>query len=224
MKRLVLLCVALLIPLTASATRIPRLTLEEVREKAGSIFSGRVVSSAPRAIMDGKLSVTDYTIEVAEVFHGQVGSHATVTCLGSAKAVVIGAPKLEMGRTYVFFRNRQPNFTTVGWGQGLFTIETAKVGETSRTVLVSGDGEALTVVNGRLSRGPAVEVRDNRLVVASAEQTEPSQGGIALNADGTPARRLRAPVSAGQPESPSYATLDDLRTFVRSKVPQPDAR
>jgi len=93
MKRLVpLLVLVSLLAVTASATTLRRFTLEEVRDRAESIFVGRVVSSSVRPIVNGQLVATDYTIEVQEVLAGKVAATTTVTYVPGAPLSGIGAP------------------------------------------------------------------------------------------------------------------------------------
>ncbi|HEV7922673.1 MAG TPA: hypothetical protein VGR02_17960 [Thermoanaerobaculia bacterium] len=225
MKRLLSLAIALAIAASASATSMRRYSLEEVRDRAESVFVGRVVSSSVRPVMNGQLVATDYTIEVGEVLAGTVGATTTVTFLGGKDSrydvAIAGSPALANGRSYLFFRTKQPNNTTVGWNQGLYRVEKVNLNGTEQTVLISGDGEMLRMTHGRLVRAESVTVRDGALVkaaVGDAHAGDPRDGnGVALNADGTPARRV-APSNAAAAEGPgSIATMDDVRLFVRSR-------
>jgi hypothetical protein len=224
MKRLLSLAILVAIAASASATSMRRYSLEEVRDRAESVFVGRVVSSSVRPVMNGQLVATDYAIEVGEVLAGTVGATTTVTYLGGKDGrydvAIAGSPALETGRSYLFFRTKQPNNTTVGWNQGLYRLETVRVDGAAQTVLISGDGEMLRMTHGRLVRGESVLVRDGALVkVASdAHAGDPRDAnGVAMNADGTPARRV-APATAAAAEGPgSIATMDDVRLFVRSR-------
>lgn len=224
MKRLLSLAILVAIAASASATSMRRYSLEEVRDRAESVFVGRVVSSSVRPVMNGQLVATDYSIEVGEVLAGTVGATTTVTYLGGKDSrydvAIAGSPALETGRSYLFFRTKQPNNTTVGWGQGLYRVENVRVNGAEQTVLISGDGEMLRVSHGRLVRAESVLVREGALVkvAGDAHAGDPRDAnGIAMNADGTPARRV-APATATASEGPgSIATLDDVRLFVRSR-------
>ena len=212
MKRVLPLLLVSLLGVTASATTLRRFTLEEVRDRAESIFVGRVVSSSVRPVVNGQLVATDYTIDVQEVLSGGVGAQTTVTYLG-----VAGSPILESGATYLFFRLGQPNNTTVGWGQGLYRVETARVNGEARTVLISGDGETLRMIDGKLTRGERMQLRDGALVKMAAEPSTAdakNTNGVATNYDGSPARAVR-PVAAAAAPSGTFATLDDVRDFVQ---------
>jgi len=223
MKRFVpLLLLVSLFVVTASATTLRRFTLEEVRDRAESIFVGRVVSSSVRPVVNGQLVATDYTIEVQEVLAGKVAATTTVTYLGGKQGQydmgVAGSPILESGGTYLFFRIGQPNNTTVGWGQGLYRVQTVQVGNETRTLLLSGDGEPLRMVDGKLSRGERMLVRDGALVKMASEPATAdgkNTNGVATNYDGSPARAVRAVAAAAAPTG-AFATLDDVRSFVRA--------
>lgn len=224
MKRLAsLLLLVSLLAVPATATTLRRFTLEEVRDRAESIFVGRVVSSSVRPVVNGQLVATDYVIDVQEVLSGNVGAQTTVTYLGGKDGRydmgVPGSPILEGGRTYLFFRIGQPNNTTVGWGQGLYRVESARVGSETRTVLISGDGETLRMVNGKLERGERMQVRDGALVKITAERQndEPMSIGVATNYDGSPAPRVRQTAAAAAPAAGAFATLDDVRSFVHDR-------
>lgn len=222
MKRILsLLLLVSLLAASLSATTLRRFTLEEVRDRAESIFVGRVVSSSVRPVVNGQLLATDYTVDVQEVLAGDVGARTTVTYLGGKEGQydmgVAGSPILESGATYLFFRIGQPNNTTVGWGQGLYRVQTARVGGETRSVLISGDGETLRMVDGKLARGERMQIRDGALVkmAAAPEASDPrATNGVATNYDGSPSRAVR-PVAAVAAPAGAFATLEDVRNFVQ---------
>jgi hypothetical protein len=229
MKRIPAILLAISIAASAAATTMRRYTLLEVRDAAETVFIGVPASSSTRLVGDGKIVVTDYVVNVKEVLNGTVGATTngatTITfpggTFGEKKMAVSGAPSLELGKTYVFFRTRQPNNTTVGWSQGLFRVESARVGGTVRPVLLSTEGEALVLTNGKLSLGARSEIRGGELVrsLSATTDAEPRDGvGKPTNADGTPARRLQAAPAVAANAVESIATLDDLRTFVRAGI------
>ncbi|MBV9493931.1 MAG: hypothetical protein JOZ54_06775 [Acidobacteria bacterium] len=225
MRRFLSLAAVVAIAATASATTMRRYSLEEVRDHAEAVFVGKVVSSTVRPVMNGQLVATDYSIEVSDVLSGEVPAITTVTFLGGKDAhydvAIPGSPALEAGRSYLFFRTKQPNNTTVGWGQGLYRIEKVKTAGAEQTVLISGDGELLRMSHGTLVRGEAVTVRDGALVKIASSDSQAGDArdtnGVAFNADGTPARRV-GPATAVAAEAPgTAATLEDVRIFVRSR-------
>jgi hypothetical protein len=224
MKRLSAVLLAVCITSSAFATTMRRYTLLEVRDAAATVFVGVPASSSTRLVLDGKIVVTDYVIDVKEVLNGTVSNTTTITFPGGQhgekKMLVAGAPVLELGKTYVFFRTAQPNNTTVGWTQGLFRVESARVGGTTRPVLLSTEDQALVIDGGQLALGSRAELRGGELVrsVVVTQDAEPRDRlGKPTNADGSPARRVQAPAVAVNAVE-TYATLDDLRAFVRAGI------
>ena len=218
MRRSAFFALAVLFTVAAGAATIQRYSLDEVRDHAAAIFTGHVVSSSTRPVLDGRAMTTDYLIEVDELLHGVVGARTTVSYLNAGHE---GAPALQPGTEYLFFRSAEPNNTTIGWGQGLFRIEDVKSGDVTRKVLISDDGETLTLVNGRLARGPRAIVAGGRLVTetAAAGQTEARTTGAAvgMNANGTRAVRTRPTAATNRAQTTTYATLDDVRRFVAAR-------
>ncbi len=208
-----------LVAAASNATTIRRLTLDQVRDGAESIFIGHVVSSTVRAVANGELQATDYVVEVSEVLYGRVSPTTTVTYLGGPARVVEDAPVPQMDRDYVFFRTGQPGNTTVGWGQGLFRIDTASVNGVERKVLISADGEPLMIANGALSRGRRVTVNGGKIVplITSDSLVRQRVEGPATTADGSLAPAVK-PVPRVSPAATAFATLDDLRAFVRMRA------
>ncbi len=209
----------LLVAAASNATTIRRLTLDQVRDNAESIFIGHVVSSTVRAVANGELQATDYVVEVSEVLYGRVPATTTVTYLGGPARAIEDVPAPEVDRDYVFFRTEQPGNTTVGWGQGLFRIETASVNGVDRKVLISADGEPLMIANGALSRGRRVAVNGGKVVplVTTESLVRQRVEGTATNADGSLAPAAK-PVARVSSAATTFATLDDLRAFVRMRA------
>ncbi|MGZ8832474.1 MAG: hypothetical protein ACXW19_04660 [Thermoanaerobaculia bacterium] len=218
MKHCVTLFILLLLPITAAA-KTRRLTLEDVRDKADAIFIGRVTASSVRPVLNGSAETTDYVVAVSEVLYGAVSQTTTVSFFGSAKFRVEESPLLEQGREYLFFRTAKPGNTTVGWRAGLFTVETAMVGKNNRTVFVSGDGAPLLKVGGGLAQGDPVTVRNGEIVA----RTAPASAAEARNTNAVPEGNVRfsphrnVQPAAASAQSETFATLDDLRAFVRAK-------
>jgi hypothetical protein len=202
MRRSLIVIAVFLVAVSASTTVMLRHTLDQVRDRAEAIFTGRVVQASLVPVMDGKLQATEYVIEVENLIEGAVGKTTTVAYLNAGYN---GSPSLEIGEHYLFFKTGPKNNTTVGWGQGVYHIETAG----DQTMLVSGDGETLVIVDGKLARG--TKLRASAESVPSDPQDKP---GIARNVDGTAALRLRAEAAAMTNEKPMFATLDDVRHFV----------
>lgn len=214
------LCLLTLVLVSISATaKTRRLTLDEVRDKAESIFIGRVTSSSVRPVLNGTAETTDYVVQVSEVMYGAVGHTTTVSFFGSARFPVEDSLLLEQGREYLFFRTTQPTNTTVGWRAGLFTLETALINNARRTVVVSGAGEPLMKINNTLSKGAPIAVRNGEIVAMST----PSSSAERRDTNGTPEGNVRiltsrpASSAAATARGGTFATLDDLRAFVRAK-------
>ncbi|HEY0139546.1 MAG TPA: hypothetical protein VGF48_01550 [Thermoanaerobaculia bacterium] len=224
MKRVAAVLLALGLSLSAGATTMKRYSLLEVRDAAETVFIGEAVSMSTRLVANGKIVATDYVINVREVLSGNVGSTTTVTFIGGKhgerEMYAAGSPSLEPGQTYVFFRTRQPNNTTVGWSQGLFRVETARVNGVNRPVLISAEGLQLNLEGGTLALGSKVNVVGNELRKVAAHQHDldaPTPLGTPTNADGTPARRVK-PVAPNAVSIETPASLDDLRAFVRGGI------
>ena len=209
---------AVLFAVSAHAATIRRYSLDEVRDYSALIFMGHVTSSSTRPVLEGRAVTTDYVIEVDELIHGVAGATTTVSYMNAGRN---GAPSLERGTEYLFFRSAEPNNTTIGWGQGLFRVEEVKWGDVSRKVFISYDGQALTLVDGHLARGPRAIVAGGRLITetASAAQSEPKTAGAAagMNANGTRAVRMRASAATKTSTTATYATLDDVKRFVAAR-------
>ena len=217
MRRSASFALAVFFAFTAGAATIRRYSLDEVRDHSSLIFTGHVLSSSTRSVLDGRAVTTDYLIEVDELIHGVAAATTTVSYMNAGRE---GAPALEQGTEYLFFRSAEPNNTTVGWGQGLFRVEDVKSGDAIRKVLISYDGEALTLVNGELARGPRAIVADGRLVTeTAAAQPEARTGSAAvgMNANGSAAMRMRVNAATNTTRTTTYATLDDVKRFVAAR-------
>lgn len=216
MRRFSLFVVVIcLFSVSSWATTIQRYTLDEVRDTAEAVFTGRVVASAPLSVMNGKLVATRYTIEVDDVLYGRVGKSTTVTYLGAGRN---GAPSLDEGTRYLFFKTGQPNDTTVGWGQGLYRFETIETSAGSQTILVSADGEPLVMNNGALARGRRITIIDGHVITArpdsaSSDPRDTHRAPFAFNG-GTAPRPVVAAQKSAAAAPQSFATFDDLKRFV----------
>lgn len=192
----------------ATAASIRRMTLTQVRDAAGVIVKGDVVSSSERSIRG--LPVRQYTLQVREVLRG----HAAKKVLVSGLAEIL--PELQEGKSYILFLSSKNKTATVGGPQGVFSIEEAIVGGSRKPILLSGDGESLIVRENGIVRGPKVEISEGKLVAAAGSgwHTDAREtGAIAENADGSRAPRAR-PSDVANDAAARYATLDDLRNFI----------
>ena len=146
-----------------------------------------------------------------------LGAKTTVSYFGSEKFRVDDVPQLVEGQEYLFFRTPQPTNTTVGWDRGLFALESAIVKGVQQTIIVSGTGIAVMNVDGALSFGDKILIRNGQIQVDSTISVPESKSSNAKSESGgvrlLPAQPRRVAMKAPG----TYATLDDLRTFVRLK-------
>ena len=129
----------------AQAAMVQQMGLNEMADRAGSIFRGTVVSASPGTVETGgtTLGTVDYVIEVTEGFKGSFESKgeksfATIRMLSGIKGGSLGdagevrrfsklpdLPQLEVGGDYLLLATTPGPIglsTTVGLGQGSFTI------------------------------------------------------------------------------------------------------
>lgn len=220
--------------LPAFATRVRRLSLQQVREQSESIVVGQVAGATTRAGETGKMVWTDYQVKVIETLSGEPRSGVMTVSFagGEAGGLNVGladVPQLEAGRTYLFFLQKSEGkhypMPTVGWGQGLFRLETATIDGAKKNFFVSLDGEPLQMRDGKLARGAHIEIENGSVVTArqfSADAPEPTRmsSPTVLNGDGSAAPapiQLRS-TSPAQPQQRVFATLDQVRDFVHGKL------
>ena len=206
----VLLSIALcgLLALPASGTRVQRLSLTEIRDAASAVLVIEVVSSSPR-LGEAGMVWTDYHVRVDEVIRGdsfKPGGIVLPFAGGEADGQSVGiegVPRLQTGARYVVFLDpvaKRP-VPAIGWGQGLFRIESDGGDER----LTSVDGESLRVDrSGALRRSSSVEAH-HRLA-------DP----LTFNGDGSVAVQVPQPLHRNESRP---ASLDDLRQFVRAARP-----
>jgi|GEM_PF-2416373 len=222
--------VAVLGVFPATAARIRRLSLNDIRSKAQRILVGEVLSQSTRVGEGGKMVWTDYQLRVSETLKGtDPGAITTVSFAGGqAGGLDIGlsdVPTLEVGRRYVLFMQSgdlHPT-PTVGWGQGLFHVSQIKDGTVNRSVIVSEDGEPLEIdAAGLLTRGPRVVISEGKIVVAAKVDPHAAQQKmaepVALNADGTPAPTVARIQPLTVAPRHNYATMNQLRMFAHGRL------
>jgi hypothetical protein len=221
----------LAIPCTASSIR--RLSLTQVRDKADRIVVGVVFEKSTRVGASGKMVWTDYKINVVEMLKGeQSGQYVTLSFAGGQSGDldtgVIGVPVLETGRQYLFFvdDSQLVPTPTIGWGQGLYEFVESKVNGREVTALLSHDGEPLQVTSdGAMVRGARMAVQDGQLMTLS-RQGQRLSDPVAFNADGSQAVLVKRAPAVSSKAAPRFASLSDVRLFVRDKMRerQPAAR
>jgi hypothetical protein len=126
----------LTLSISAQATTVERLTLEELAVRAPLIVEGTVRSSESHWSSNGKLIITTTTIEVTDSIKGQAPRTVAVTTIGGqvGRSVlrVAGMPVFKPGEATVVFLEPSGAYRTVlGLGQGKFTI---RAGEVSNSV------------------------------------------------------------------------------------------
>ncbi len=139
---LCLLSLALLCGASLVAGTVKKMSLNEMCNRAGSIFHGTVVSASRGSVEAGgtTLATTDYVIEVSEGFKGSFESRggksfAAIRMLAGIKGGADGGvrrfsklpdlPQLEVGREYLLLATAPGPIglsTTVGLGQGCFNV------------------------------------------------------------------------------------------------------
>ena len=133
-KRFLITSVLALILLTtfSYATSVERLALDDLVKKADKIVVGRVSSSRTYWSDNGKLILTNYTIEVDENIKGQPSRTVELTTIGgrigTLELHVSGMPSFEKGENAVIFAEQSGAYeTVVGLGQGKFTVTNGEV-------------------------------------------------------------------------------------------------
>jgi hypothetical protein len=150
LKRPLLAALLLAFALPANATMLRQMTLVDLATRADKVFRGRVVGIDSTTVRAGgsDLPVMVYRLKVDEVFKGQFDAPkgepvVELRMIASSKAtrqvgnfrklsVLRDLPQLEMGRDYVLFTTRPSAIglsSTVGLGQGAFTIVPGSKGE-----------------------------------------------------------------------------------------------
>src|SRR5262245_6015458 len=127
---LVILVVSLSIP--AQATTVERLNLDGLVKKSSKIVIGRVRSSRTYWSSNGKLILTNYTIDVHETIKGQAARTLELTTIGGTigdlTLHVAGMPVFDKDENTVLFVERTGAYSTVvGLGQGKFSVVNGEV-------------------------------------------------------------------------------------------------
>ena len=114
------------------ATTVLRLGLEDLVKRANVIVVGKVSGSRTYWSTDGKLILTDYTVDVDESIKGQAQRSIAVTTIGGKigdlELHVAGMPTFQKGENAVLFIEQSGAYqTVVGLGQGKFTVSNGEV-------------------------------------------------------------------------------------------------
>jgi hypothetical protein len=235
---LFLVCILTVVWITpaAHATRVRPMSLDEVRDTAVAIVVADVTGVSTRVAPEGRMVWTDYQLRVVETLKGTDQPQRELSFAGGkAGDLDVGfgdSPTLELGKRYLFFVAPGSNHPTpvVGWAQGLFRVEQALVGNEKREVLISWDGDLLEIApNGKLARGPLVDVLDGRIVPARVahppERTylrvdEP----VVRDSNGRPIPQQSSSIRPTALVVPlRHATMADIRDFAGKTLDADDA-
>src|SRR5262245_46825420 len=128
-KTRILLTLTFLLSLStlAQATAVERLDLDGLVKKSDRIVIGKVRSSRTYWSSNGKLILTNYTIDVEETIKGQAARTLELTTIGGTigdlTLQVTGMPVFARDENAVVFVEKTGAYSTVvGMGQGKFTV------------------------------------------------------------------------------------------------------
>jgi hypothetical protein len=168
---------------TIHATRVLPVSLEELSQRAGKVFSGRCV--ATETVFDESLGmkITQVTFEVDRVVKGEADSTVTIRMLGEDSGVP-GLPRFETGEDVILFLyddSRLGLTSPVGMLQGKFRVHTDKNGEKLATNGTGNRGLFQNLsIEAQERLGPAVErwkTHDSIEPAALLEMVEELAGG-----------------------------------------------
>lgn len=119
-------------PAVTEATTVERLTLEDLASRSQTIVQGTVRGSRSYWSPDGKLILTNTTIEVSESIKGQSARSVEVTTVGGRIGDTVlhvgGMPTFLPGESTIIFTQRSNGYVTVlGMSQGKFTVANGQV-------------------------------------------------------------------------------------------------
>jgi hypothetical protein len=136
------------------ATTVQRLTLEDLVKRAHHIVSGKVRQSKTYWSSNGKLILTDYTIEVAESIKGQSSGLIQITTIGGKMGTielhVSGMPAFQKDENVVLFTEPSgPYEVVLGLEQGKFRVENGQI---------FNNAGSLSFADGRPGKGVRIPV------------------------------------------------------------------
>jgi hypothetical protein len=142
----------------SQATTIEKLDLDGLVKKADKIVVGKVRGSRTYWSANGKLILTNYTIDVEETMKGEVAPTVELTTIGGKigdiTLYVSGMPTFAQDEsTVLFVENSGPFSTVAGLGQGKFTIANGQV---------SNNIAGLEFANGGVSKTMKMSLREFR--------------------------------------------------------------
>lgn len=163
-----LFCVAILAGLAPLyATSVQRLSFDDLVAKAQSIVEGSVSNTQTFRSSDGKLILTNYTIQVEESLKGSNKKTIILTTIGgrigNTVLHVSGMPVFQTGEKAVLFLEQAGTYTTVvGLNQGKFTVSNGQISNSVAGLSFSdgGPGNPVRMSVGEFKR--QVQVRLSR--------------------------------------------------------------
>lgn len=140
MRRLWFILGLTLAGVTAGATTLEKLSLDDMVQKSTAIVRARATGSS--SILRGSMIYTVYRLQVAEVLKGSMPPgaaevHVPGGTYGRYRQSIAGSPVLEPGVDYVLFLWTSPRglVQVIGLSQGVFEV---KQGASGEPVLVRG--------------------------------------------------------------------------------------
>ena len=126
------------------ATTVQRLALEDLVKKAHRIVAGKVRGAKTYWSGNGKLILTDYTVQVDESIKGDSPGSFQITTIGgkigTLELHVSGMPSFRNDENVVLFTESSGSYEVVlGLAQGKFSVENGEVFNDVGT-LSFGDG------------------------------------------------------------------------------------
>jgi hypothetical protein len=130
--KVILIIAAIILAVPLNATTVQRLSFDDLVSKAETIIVGHVLDSQSSWTKDGKLILTQTTVEVQEQLKGTPPRLVTVTTVGGKVGTSIlhvsGMPAFERNETAVIFLERSGSYSTVlGLNQGKFSVANGEV-------------------------------------------------------------------------------------------------
>lgn len=145
--------------ISARATILQHLTLEEMAQKSTSIVCARVTGSSE--VVRGGDVFTLYKFETLETLKSGAAAREVAVpggVAGGMRQVVAGAPTLRAGREYVLFlwTGRSGLTQLTGMSQGLFGVERTTAGDLRASRAAAG--ELMLDAAGRAVRDDALSI------------------------------------------------------------------
>lgn len=135
---------------TASASMFVAMTADQLIDEADAVVQGRVIRLESKWDEDGRIIVTDATVEVTEIVVGEAAPEIVVRTPGGKVAdfrvEAIGFPQMYMGEEVILFVKADRatgGIRIVGHQQGHFEVVTRKDGVTLAVPRIEDDAAFL---------------------------------------------------------------------------------